>query len=258
MARKADRLETMRLNRRPIIHSRYKDYQRTLHPSQWKYIPQTSEIISYEPFAKHVNAPVEAEITAATFDDAFAHLPELLAAAMEERKKFLRDLLPNRSIVNEDENMDASHDPMDLATAVFRCKEDWAFLFGWDEIASHHCRREREGLLLTYNEDLQPKTTVPLVEYDPLVADMVKKVEEIAGLDCATTTPADLDKKNVRFSCDSCRSHTEGWKQYEIGYDWRTLVRLPSSQFFHDQQATNVNRQFTFLWTQNTIIQIPV
>ena len=251
MDRKADRLETMRRNRRPIIHSRYKDYQRTLHPSQWKYLPQTLEIMGYEPFARHLNAPVETQVTAATFDDAFAHLPELLAAAMEERKKSLRDLLP-------DENVNASHDPMDLATAVFRCKEDWAFLFGWDEIASHHCRREREGLLLTYHADLQPKTTAPPVEYSPLVADVVRKVAVMVGLDCATTTPADLDKEDVRFSCDSCRSHTEGWKQYEIGYDWRTMVRLPSSQFFYGQQATSVNRRFTFLWTQNIITQIPV
>jgi len=255
MERKADRLQKeaskIRGIRRQIIHSRYKEYQRTLHPSRWKYIPQTLEIIGYEPFARHVNAPVEAEVTAATFDDAFAHFPQLMIAAMEERKTSLRDLLPR------DENSGANHDPMDLATAAFRCEEeDSVFLFGWDEIASHHCR-EQDGVL-NYNADLQPKTTTPSVGYSPLAANVIKKVIDVVGWDCATATPSELDNRDLRFSCDSCGSHTEGgWIHYEVGYDWRTLVRLQSSQFFYDKQTTRLRRP-TCVRAQNLITQISV
>jgi hypothetical protein len=208
--------------RRQIIYSRYKDFQRTLHPSQWRYLPQTWEIIGYEPFARHVDAPLEVEVTVVTFDDAFAHLPKLLAAAMEGRKNSLRDLCPNGP--NEDETIDTSLDLMDLATATFQCKQDPAFLFGWDEIASHHCREE--VVLFTHDGVLPLKTTPLLVEYSPWAANVVKKVAEVIGLDHTTVTPADLDEENMRFSCDSCGPHKEGAKYYKPGYDWRTLVRL--------------------------------
>ena len=248
---KADE-STIRCNRRHIIYLRYKDYQSTLHPSQWKYLPRTLEITGYEPFARHVEAPVDVEVTAATFDDAFAHLPELLAAAMDARKKSLRDLLPNGIPMNEGVNTDARYDPMDLATATFQCKEDFAFLFGWDEIASHHCRGEQEGVLLTYNADLQPKTTAPLVEYNPFAAKEVKSVVGLVGLDFTTTTPADLDGKDLRFACDS---YGGGWERYTKGYDWRNLVRFSSSQFFYDQHVTRCNRRLICcIW--NLITQI--
>lgn len=225
----------IRRDRRQIIHLRYKDYQRTLHPSQWKYLPHTWEIIGYEPFARYVEAPVEVEVTVAAFDDAFAHLPELLASAMEERKKSLLVFLPIWP--SEDEEIDASRDPMDLAMAAYRCKEDSALLFGWDEIASHHCKK-LENPLWNYLAELQPQTTTPPVEYSPFAADVVKKVAEILGLDFATVTPADLDEEDLRFSCDSCGSYREGEIYYEPGYDWRTLVRLRSSLSFYDQRTT--------------------
>jgi hypothetical protein len=241
--RKADRLRReeskIRCDRRNEIHLRYKGYQRTLHPSKWKYLPHTWEIIGYEPFARHVGAPVEVEVTVATFDDAFAHLPELLASAMEERKKSLRALLPG-SRFEEDREIDTGHDPMDLAIAAFRCKGDSAFLFGWDEIASHHCQ-EQEGY---FDADLRPQTTTPPVEYSAFAAIVVRKVADLLGLDCATVTPADLDKELVRFSCDFCESYKEGVDYYEVGYDWRSLVRLQSSQFYV-QLETCVNRQIT-------------
>ena len=230
MIRKADRLKReeskTRRDRRHTIDLRYRDYQSTLHPSQWKYLPHTWEIIGYEPFARHVDAPVQVDVTLATFDDAVAHLPELLTSAMEERKEALRVLLPNW--FNEDEKMDACHDPMVLAMAAFRCKGDSAFLFGWDEIASHHCQ-EQEGSLWDFDAYQKPQTTTASVEYSPFAANVVKKVAEVLGLDGATVTPAILDKQNARFSCDSCGSYREGVDYYEAGYDWRTLVSLLSS-----------------------------
>jgi hypothetical protein len=221
MERQAERLRKEAAiiigHRKQIIHMRYKQYQRTLHPSQWKYLPQIWEILGYEPFVRLIDAPIEDKVTAATFDDAFARLPELVAAAMEERKKSLRALLLNEP--SEDRNM--SIDPMILATAAFRCKHDrCAYLFGWDDIATHHC----EGV--NYSSD--PQSTTSQVAYSPFAANVVRKVAKKLRLNCATLTVAVLDQLNVRFSCDSCVLHKIGVNHYETGYNWRNLVRLRS------------------------------
>ena len=82
MDRKTERLEReaamIRHHRRLIVNLRYTEYQRALDLSQWQYLLPTFEFIGRERFARHIDAPVEVEVTAATFDNAFARLPEIL------------------------------------------------------------------------------------------------------------------------------------------------------------------------------------
>ena len=215
MERKAERLQReaaqVRSIRRHIIYLRYKEYRRTLHPSQWKYLPSTLELVGYEPFARHVDIPIDVEVTAATFDDAFTRLPELLSVSMHDRKKSLRDLLPNGPY--DDSDWGTRRDPMDLATATFRCKSGCPYLFGWDDIASHRC----------------VESGFPDVNYCPLASIIVKKMAaKVMGFRFVSITAGDLDEEDKRFSCDSCVSCKYEGKFYEAGYDWRTLVRIQS------------------------------
>jgi hypothetical protein len=75
------------------LAARYKEFQRTLHPSQWKYLPRTLEIAAFEGFSRHIEADVGVEVDGTTFDDAFLEFPNLLAAATEQRKATLRALM---------------------------------------------------------------------------------------------------------------------------------------------------------------------
>lgn len=140
----------------------------------------------------------------------------------------LRGLLPNGP--HEDDNRSARHDPMDLATAAFICEAGCTYLFGWDDVACHHC----EGLEI-------PVASLVQVKYSPFVASVVGKVVKAMGLDSVSMTATDLDKEDWRFSCDSCELFWQaGTYYYDMGYDWRALVRLQSFQSFYDERPTRL------------------
>ena len=90
---KAQRLESelgiIKYRRRQVLSFRYQQFQHTLHPSQWKYLPRTLEIAEFEAFAQHIEADAEIEVAGSTFDDAFSELPNLLVVATEQRKATL-------------------------------------------------------------------------------------------------------------------------------------------------------------------------
>jgi len=234
MKNKSNRLEresaNTRLNRRKIVNDCYKAYKRTLPPSQWKYLPRTLDIARFELFVQHVEADPRVEVTAKMFDEAFERLPELLGAAAEERKTYLRSLLMTVTAdlaAEEGEIQDAPSLPVELATAVFQCPHSdlFPFLFGWDDVASHHCLFESEGLNWHYS--LFPSVTADseLLKYCPQVTRVVEKVAHLAGIDPKIATAADLDARDLRFSCGSCAVVKEGGQHYCLGYDWRNLVR---------------------------------
>jgi hypothetical protein len=116
------------------------------------------------PFAAVVDAQADIVVTAADFEDAFRQLPELLSADFNARKLRARHLLnvatsgnhaassapePGEIVVGETSSSSNSSpsDPLDLATAAFTCQEvtcnfsgRGSYLFGWDDIAQHHCK----------------------------------------------------------------------------------------------------------------------
>ena len=229
MTKKRNRLEresaNIRLNRRKIVDDRYKAYKRIkFPPSLWKYLPRTLDITRFKPFAQHVEADPRVEVTAKMFDEAFERLPEHLVAAAEERKTYLRSLLP---IDSAGEIQDAPSLPVELATAVFLCPHShlFPFLFGWDDVTSHHCRFEREGLDWDYSPFPSVTADSDTLKYCPQVTRVVEKVVHLAGIDPKIATAADLDARDLRFSCGSCAAVKEGGQHYCLGYDWRNLAR---------------------------------
>jgi len=212
--------------RRQILAIRYKDYQRTLYPSQWKYLPRVLEIVEFEPFSRHIDADVGVEVDGKAFDDAFLEFPNLLAAATDQRKAIMRSLLGDTA--REDGEIGA--DPIDLASAVFKCDEapsipHFKYIFGWDEIASHHCIREEEGIHYRTESALR---TAPLeLKYIPEIAKVVRKLAQLIGLDATTATSADFDEMDKRFSCNACSCFKEKDRFLRTGYTWRNLVCMP-------------------------------
>jgi hypothetical protein len=168
---------------REIIHTSYQEFQKTLMPSQWKYLPRTFDICALDPFTEVLNAKPDIVVTAANFEDAFHQLPELLSADSHSRKERARSLLkiptpvtqPASSspkpgeIVGSEASSSSSNssqpNPLDLATAIFTCHEppcSAPYLFGWDDIAHHHCRLDmdtsgsRPYYLERYSKDQAP------------------------------------------------------------------------------------------------------
>lgn len=221
-------LATVKFNRREILASRYKDFIRTLPPSQWKYLPRILEIAALEPFARHIGVGVEVEVDASTFDDSFLELPRLLADATEQRRAALSTLIGGAA----KEDGEIGVDPIDLATAVFRCSEShgyhypFRYVFGWDEISSHHCLSETEGAdrISRYRSESSSRTEPAAFEYSPEIAKVVQKLAQLLGLDAATATPTDFDKKDLRFSCECCSWITDKNRSYRRGYTWRHMV----------------------------------
>ena len=213
-------LASIKRNRRCILSARYTDFQRTLHPSQWRYLPKTLEISAFEPFARHIEADVEVEVDRTTFDDAFLALPNLLATATEQRKVTLRTLMDGT--LREDGGIGL--EPLDLATAVFQCSATHT-VFGWDEIATHHCLPGLEDWSFYPYPKLEGAPVD--LKYSPKIANIVRKVAQLVGLDATTATAADFDEKNLRFGCDSCTGFIQSGRYYRFGYSWRTLVNFP-------------------------------
>lgn len=124
-------------------------------------------------------------------------------------------------------------DPLDLATAVFECEDHCTrYVFGWDEIASHHCRTDIDGTVTiwTYHHfPINLKTAPVEFKYNPELANVVRKLAQLAGLDPATATATDFDKKNLRFGCDYCTMFKQSGQYYKYGYSWRDLVKISRS-----------------------------
>jgi len=251
---RARRLEKQRAITRQhgrwILSARYKEFQCTLHPSQWKYLPRTLEIAAFEGFSRHIEADVGVEVDGTAFDDAFLEFPTLLTAATEQRKKTLRALIVDSPIEFEDGEIGA--DPIDVATAVFRCIEvhnfprPFKYVFGWDEIASHHCLPES-----TDNSCYAPESTLrkapPELKYIPEIALVVRKLAQLIGLNAASATAADFDNIDKRFTCDACPFPKDKGQYSQIGYTWRNLVSLPFSinSITNPQQAVHLETSKT-------------
>jgi len=239
LTNKTQRLEQehaeLRMARRMLVRNRYGDYARTLSPSQWKYLPRPLDICSFEPFTELITADPDIIVTSQSFDEAFEMLPELLSSAAEERRKSKLALLPP-AITG------SAVDPLELATSAFQCqkcsKSSFYYsniLFGWNDIASHHCGVQTAGLFSSpsANEVDNPGA------YNMEAAKWVGKIVEKVGLDPATATVVEMDNKDVRFTCTTCpiQQMKGGWAR--AGYCWRRLVNSPYNDLVNSRLTSH-------------------
>jgi hypothetical protein len=234
-------------------------------PSQWKYLPRTLDICALEPFAKVLD--IDVAVTATDFEDTFQQLPELLLASSDARKIHLRGLLQiqiptsanqlssgasgseSGKIVqgqapSSSSSSSSQSDALDLATSVFTCREGCSapFLFGWDNIAQHHCKFDLDrfdtGGPLSYDSYWQDRIdraiVSPRIDFDVDQSKIAATIVRAAGLDDRVATVSDMDAKDLRFGCSAChlKRHVDSsWTK--IGYKWHDFVRfLPSNYSF--------------------------
>ena len=188
--------------------------------------------MDFEPISRHLDMDPSVEVTALTFKEAFNNVSEFIAEASARRKASLRALLPTKTSGTDSEEIKTSPDPTELATAVFQCNEvsrhdiSPYFLFGWEDISSHHCLPEKEERTI---ENIEPKRDPPRVVHSANGAKVVQKLVELTGLDYLTATMADMDQMHSTYFCDCCASfpNPDGNPgQCRFGYDWRAMVRF--------------------------------
>ncbi|KDR73920.1 hypothetical protein GALMADRAFT_250610 [Galerina marginata CBS 339.88] len=244
MEHKTIRLENemgpIRATRRRIVDGLYKTYKESLHPSQWKYLPRTFDICQFGPFAIVIDLPADSTLTKDAFDEAMHSLPELLSIFLEKKKADLKRLLPGKFALAASDRafehgaISSGDDCLNLAATTFLCKRpkhrhcnniSKSLLIGIQDLMTHHCERETEGLPSTFNVMSITETALS----DPIVfsekgSEMAKLIIQLAGLDSRTALASDMDQKDLRFSCDDCTPQNKGGKWVRYGYSWRTAI----------------------------------
>jgi hypothetical protein len=238
-----------------IIHTSYQEFQKRLMPSQWKYLPRTLDICALEPFAKVLDAEPNVVVTATDFEDAFWQLPELLLASSDARKIHLRSLLQTQTSANQpsssfsgeelgknvqsqvpppSSSSSSQPDALDLATTVFTCREGCSapFLFGWDNIAQHHCNLDLDkfdtgGPSSYWQYDIDRAIDPPRIYLSVDRSKIAATIVRAAGLDDRVATVSDMDAKDLRFGCSACHLKRHGASSWtNVGYKWHDFVRF--------------------------------
>jgi hypothetical protein len=243
--------------RRAIVHPLYQEYQKTLIPSQWKYLPRTVDICAMDPFFLVVDAEFDVVVTAADFEDAFRRLPELISADFDARKLHARSLLkvpmsakqpacsgpePREIVVGEASSSSNSllPDILDLATAVFTChgascerNPRLPYLFGWEGIAQHHCSDfGSDASHYWFQHLLEDEPGPPMIEFSASGSEIAAAVVRASGLDDKVATISDMDvkTKDIRFGCSFCPPiYGRNWMRG--GYKWHELVHSSFDYF---------------------------
>ena len=250
-------MKNIRSGRRLMIHGSYQDYQKALMPAQWKYLPRTLDICALGPFAAVLDAAADVAVTAADLEVAFRQLPELLAASSDALKLHALSLIkiptpttqPASSAQEPGEILDgeaalpsSSIQPttLDLAAYTFTCQESIclrSYLFGWDDIAQHHCRMDLDSFdSVTFGWEphwIDQPPDPPKIVFSAHGSEIAGTIVRAAGLDDRVATALDMDAKDLRFGCSACpaeRDRASSWTK--VGYKWRDFVCFLPFLFF--------------------------
>ena len=189
------------------------------------------------PFAAVVDAGPDVSVSAVDFQDAFRQLPELISAEFDARKRHARSLLKIPTSANSPSC--SPPEQLDLAIAVFTCNEMSCrepCLFGWDDIAQHHCKLDFElnnnRYWMIHRDDYKPGS--PKVGFNAPGSEITAAVVRAAGLNDKVATASDMDArtKNIRFKCSLCPPVKRNGTWRASGYDWRRLVRFLLSEYY--------------------------
>ena len=245
-------MKNIRPVRRLIIHASYQEYQKALMPAEWKYLPRTLDICALDPFAAVLDATAEVAVTAADFEDAFRQLPELLAASSDALKLHARSLIkistsviqpasrsqePGETVDGEAASPSSSIQPitLDLAASAFTCQEPicmGSYLFGWDDIAQHHCRLDLDSIDSVYGQEphwMDQPPDPPKIAFSARGSEIAGTIVRAAGFNDRVATALDMDAKDLRFGCSACLPQSSGTSSWtKIGYKWRDFVRFLS------------------------------
>ena len=168
-----------------------------------------------------------------------AILPEVVDAVARNRAEAFAALV--RSSLDPGSSKTIAEDPLQLAVAVFRCKDcRWGSSMRWPAVLSHshlnmsqmkerddyeelaykHIRRTEGDKTVFFDED--PKS-MSCLTIEPELA-LARDVILACGLDPNFATPTELDNRGVRLRCVLCARLVK-----QQAFDW--LGAVSASQF---------------------------
>ena len=242
--------------RRRVVNKLYHEFQRTISPHQWKYLPRAEEIFDLAPISRLINAPLDSEVKEEDFRLAMTELPSLLAAHSDEAcRKYFRlmsdartDTLstevasPSTESSSDSQSLAQIKKKLDRATSVFSCKQSsWtasdhgspAVLIGVDDLLTHHCDREEWADLATCNQYTRPNPASSSLTFSPKGAAEVAVLVKLAGLDPDAASAGEMDTRDARFVCRMGLNNAEQDPGDDLChlrvYSWRMAVSLFSS-----------------------------
>ena len=226
--RKETRLKTERLQ---LLESIYKDYQKSLTPDEWQYLPPGRLVKDIEGFSEFKDAPYDKR-----GDMAPGYAAQLFPAFIADwtRSQQLETLKLFPQPEGFEEPFETRLKRLDLATSVVTCmgckytvRDGWTLL-GWKSI----CRHRRNNM---------PGFVHPCSTYevnDNAVAAAASLVSCV-GLDPSTATIEEMNARNDRFMCGNCMAEDGHGVRGLKAYTWVECVSVPmfihSKFHLHDQ-----------------------
>ncbi|KAJ7691800.1 hypothetical protein B0H17DRAFT_1331006 [Mycena rosella] len=232
--------------RTQLVEDIYKEYKKTLAPSQWRYLPGLYEVAQLPAFSILVNAPDDMNVETVHFKEAAESLPEFAApwpAAREvELVQLVHDARTSDSGLSSQSSSATASSPLDLATTVFTCAQHCnsttgGVLFGRDA-AVHRCREPNYGL--STRTEIPVKT---ILKFSTRLSTAAASIVAQAGLDATRATCAEMDGLDLRLLCIACppRRDPATQKTSYDAYSWREAV----SHFLFCRYSTPIWRRLT-------------
>jgi hypothetical protein len=195
------------VERQKLLESIYRDYLKSLDPNKWQYLPPPQLVNSIEGFSDFLNAPYAVSL-----------FPGFIVDWTRTQQEAVVSLLPPTV---PDLDHQAKLNKLELATSVFTCLDckykirDGRVLLGWNNICLHRRSVAGSNINLCGAQELNEGASAA-------AASLVCCV----GLDPATTTVEQMDKRNDRFLCGNCTSEpSRGVIGLKV-YTWVECVSL--------------------------------
>lgn len=238
--------------RKSVVRAFYGEYTKTLLPTQWAYMPPIEVVYDFPGIKALLFAEVSVSITAESFEDEVAILPETISEWTEGRRELLRASLADgltklesadqpgtsgvsggrrNALSGAEESSRVVEDSLELATAVFTCAAGYGCmernvpLISSEGVFRHRCRD-------TYAHDYTYYTgttwKMPSFVFNAKGSRAAASVVMLAGLDVRTATPREMDELDRRFVCLGCRPGQHGaWWGFKT-LTWRQCVSIQS------------------------------
>jgi len=186
----------LKVERQKLLESIYCDYLKSLDPNKWQYLPPPQLVIGIEGFSEFLSAPYDKR-GHMTPSYAVSLFPEFIEDWTRKQQEAIISLFPPAV----DLERQAKLEKLELATSVFTCVDcrykirNGRVLLGWKNICLH--RRSIAGSNIN---------RCGAQELNEVASAAAASLVCCVGLDPATTTIEQMDKRNDRFLCGNCTS----------------------------------------------------
>ncbi|KAJ7185467.1 hypothetical protein C8R46DRAFT_379942 [Mycena filopes] len=240
--RKAERFEAARKhcvhNRTLVAGQIYNEYKKTLVPDQWRFLPGLYDVCQLPVFRTVLDAPGDASVELADFEEAAGALPAFTSTWPTAHKDEILQLIKDAPGLHHDPS---SNTPLSaLATIIFKCEqpscrsrfEPNSILIGWNAAVSHRCVDNGH---YAFGNFLQPASVETIVGFSERGSRAVAALVSLAGLDEKQTTTAEMDALELRFLCLTCHPQTIDKTDNYLAMSWREAVsHFTASSWLHE------------------------